>query len=128
MLSERFTMSAALQYYSPFSEDDWMASRISEWIKEMTGSNDSPSYVDIDYDAISQAVVCTAVWSDKLRDGWTDKHSALEEGSDSTVEVGVLSHEANTDPEDYQFGGFLTVLGRDDKPSTPPTSQLKGCH
>ncbi|KAL1642519.1 protease B nonderepressible form [Didymella pomorum] len=30
--------------------------------------------------------------------------------------IGILSHEANTDPEDYQFGGFLTVLGRDDKP------------
>lgn len=120
MLSERFTMSTALQYYSPFSEDDWMASNIAGWIETMTGSNDTPSYMDIDYDAISQAVVCTVVWSNKLRDGWTDKYSAPEEDSDLTVEIGVLSHEANTDLEDYQFGGFLTVLGRDDKPSTTP--------
>ncbi|KAF1933685.1 PIG-X-domain-containing protein [Didymella exigua CBS 183.55] len=116
MLSERFTMSTALQYYSPFSGDDWMASSISRWIEGMTASADTPSYVDIDYDSISQAVVCTVVWSNKPSDGWTDKYSAPEEGSDSTVEIGVLSHEANTDPEDYQFGGFLTVLGRDDKP------------
>lgn len=34
------------------------------------------------------------------------------------MEIGVLSHEPNPDPEDIQFGGFLTVLGSDDKPST----------
>ncbi|KAJ4379197.1 protease B nonderepressible form [Didymella sp. IMI 355093] len=118
MLSERFTMSTALQYYSPFSDEDWASSSMAEWLKEMTGSGDAPSYTDIDYDAISQAVVCTVVWSTNHVPGerWTDTYSAPEEDSDSTVEIGVLSHEANTDPEDYQFGGFLTVLGRDDKP------------
>lgn len=120
MLSERFTMSTALQYYSPFSEADWEATKVAGWIATMTGSNDTPSYVDIDYDAISQAVVYTAVWSNKSKNGWTDKYTAPEEDSDSTMEIGVLSHEANTDPEDYQFGGFLTVLGQDSKPSTTP--------
>ncbi|KAH6622195.1 PIG-X [Boeremia exigua] len=114
MLSERFTMSTALEYYSPFTEDDWSASEIAVWFQRMTGEMSTPAYVDIDYDAISQAVICTAVWSSGPRIGWTDQFAVPED--DSTVEIGVLSHESNTDPEDYQFGGFLTVLGRDDKP------------
>lgn len=128
MLSERFTMSTALHYYSPFFHEDWSSSPMAVWIEEMTGSHISPSYMDIDYDAISQAVICTVVWStDYVHDGgmWTDTYSAPEGDLDSTVEIGILSHEANTDPEDYQFGGFLTVLGRDDKPSTIPCLQLK---
>lgn len=123
MLSERFTMSTALHYYSPFFHEDWSSSVMAMWIEEMTGSHVLPSYVDIDYDAISQAVICTIVWStDHAHDGgrWTDTYSAPATHSDSTIEIGILSHEANTDPEDYQFGGFLTVLGRDDKPSTIP--------
>ena len=119
MLSERFTMSTALQYYSPFSENDWGVSKVAGWLQSMTGAKSTPSYVDIDYDAISQAVVCTAVWSDSpSRIGWTDRFTASDE--ESTVEIGVLSHEPNPDPEDIQFGGFLTVLGSDDKPSTCP--------
>jgi hypothetical protein len=117
MLSERFTMSTALQYYSPFSENDWGASKVAGWLRNMTGAKSTPSYVDIDYDAISQAVICTAVWSDSpSRVGWTDQFTASDE--ESTMEIGVLSHEPNPDPEDIQFGGFLAVLGSDDKPST----------
>lgn len=122
MLSERFTMSTALQYYSPFSGDDWTASKIAGWFQELTGEKSMPTYVDIDYDAISQAVTCTGVWSSGPRIGWTDHFRAPED--ESTVEIGVLSHEPNTDPEDIQFGGFLTVLGRDDKPSTTPLYQV----
>ncbi|KAF2999296.1 protease B nonderepressible form [Curvularia kusanoi] len=114
MLSERFTMSTALQYFSPLSEDNWHASKLATWLQEVTREISTPSYVDIDYDAISQAVVCTAVWSSGPRVGWTDQFTAFDE--ESTTEIGVLSHEPNTDAEDIQFGGFLTVLGRDDKP------------
>ncbi|KAJ8110552.1 hypothetical protein OPT61_g6640 [Boeremia exigua] len=118
MLSERFTMSTALQYYSPFLEEDWHASKLADWFKKLTGEKSTPTYVDIDFDAISQAVVCTAVWSSGPRIGWTDQFTAADD--ESTVEIGVLSHEPNTDPEDIQFGGFLTVLGRDDSPSNTP--------
>ncbi|KAF2630350.1 PIG-X-domain-containing protein [Macroventuria anomochaeta] len=115
MLSERFSMSTALQYYSPFSEDDWDASKIAEWFQNMTGADSSASYIDIDYDAISQAVIFTVVWSHAPnKKGWTESVYVPED--ESTVEIGVLSHEPNTDPEDVQFGGFLTMLGRDDKP------------
>lgn len=121
MLSERFTMSTASQYYSPYSEEDWRTSKVAKWFSQLTGEESTPSYVDIDYDAISQAVICTALWSSGPRLGWSDQFTGSD--GDSTLEIGVLSHEPNTDPEDIQFGGFLTVLGRDDKPSTTKT-----CH
>lgn len=110
-------MSTASQYYSPYSRDDWDVSKIADWLQKMTGATSSASYIDIDYDAISQAAVFTLVWphAPSTR-GWIEQFNAPKD--DSTVEIGVLSHEPNTDPEDIQFGGFLTVLGRDDKPST----------
>ena len=117
MVSERFTMSTASQYYSPFSKDDLDASRIAGWFKRATGT-DAPLYLDIDYDAISQTVVVTSVDTNPPKGvkGWWDVIRLPEH--ESTVEIGVLAHEPNTDPEDIQFGGFLTVLGRDDTPST----------
>ncbi|KZM19512.1 protease B nonderepressible form [Ascochyta rabiei] len=124
MLSERFSMSTASQYYSPFSFDELNKSLLSE----VTCPNDndtcrylkkylpSASYVDLDYDAISQAWIFTAVWPKAPSDaGWTDTIVKRQE-EQSTVEIGVLAHEPNTDPEDIQFGGFLAVLGQDDKP------------
>lgn len=75
------------------------------------------TYMDIDYDAISGALVINAGWDSALSDdGWTETIS--REKSDGAVEIGVLMHEPNPDPEDVQFGGFLTVLGQDSKPST----------
>ena len=109
-------MSTASQYYSPLSPDAWEASKIAEWVQKMTKVDASASYIDIDYDAISQAVIVTVFWPNAPSGrGWIEQFTAPE--NESTVEIGVLSHEPNTDPEDIQFGGFLTVLGRDDKPS-----------
>lgn len=115
MLSERFTMSTAFQYYTPFFNDDWAASTISGYVRGETGAH-SPAHFDIDYDAISQTVVFTVLDSSPS-EGWRED-IRLGGSGDSTKEIGVLAHEPNTDPEDIQFGGFLTVLGRDDKPST----------
>jgi hypothetical protein len=78
----------------------------------------SADSVDVDYDAMSQAVVFTVHWSSSPGNpgnDWTEAISVPD--NESTVEIGVLSHEPNSDPEDIQFGGFLTVLGRDDAPS-----------
>ncbi|KAJ4353148.1 protease B nonderepressible form [Ascochyta clinopodiicola] len=126
VLSERFSMSTASQYYSPFSFDELNKSLLSDsacpndkelcrYLKEYLPS---ASYIDLDYDAISQAWVFTAFWPKAPSDaGWTDT-IVKRQGEQSTVEIGVLAHEPNTDPEDIQFGGFLAVLGQDDKPST----------
>ena len=33
------------------------------------------------------------------------------------IEVGVLANETPTEPEELSLGGFLTVIGEDEKPS-----------
>jgi hypothetical protein len=124
-LSERFSMSTASQYYAPLSAEDFTKTGLARWgcpykneaCARFQVLSRLASYIDIDYDAISQAVVLTAVWSEApgRESGWTETTKLSEK--ESTVEIGVLAHEPNTDPEDVQFGGFLTVLGRDDKPS-----------
>jgi hypothetical protein len=73
-------------------------------------------YLDVDYDAISHAVVVNAFWAQAPKESWTEAIRLAD--SEETIEIGVLNHETNPDPEDVQFSGFLTVLGRDEKPST----------
>jgi hypothetical protein len=74
-------------------------------------------YVDLDYDATTQTVVFTFQSTKTFVEpgSWTETINLPDK--ESTIEIGVLSHEFNSDPEDIQFGGVLTVLGRDDEPS-----------
>ena len=71
------------------------------------------SYLDIDYDAISQAIVFNVHWrqSPVPQTIRINAHSPNEK-----VEVGVLSSEQPIEPEELSLGGFLTVLGEDSKP------------
>lgn len=129
ILSERFSMSTAYQYYAPLGVDEFIKGGLARWAVQqgVETSLESASYIDVDYEAISQAVVLTAVWDKAYSgDGWSETISLPQK--DSTIEIGVLSHEPNTDPEDYQFGGFLTALGQDSKPRNfppNPPSQTK---
>lgn len=74
-------------------------------------------YIDFGFDTISQALVVN-VFRHKSTDpgGWTEQITSA--GTTSKVEVGVLANEQPTEPEELSLGGFLTVLGEDDKPST----------
>ncbi|CAN9384287.1 unnamed protein product [Alternaria alternata] len=125
ILSERFSMSTTSQYYDYIDEIDRMKGQFqrtfcgenaSRECYDMVNSFATSSYVDIDYDTISRGVVLTAGWAQARDDekGWTQK--IRQPSKDATVEIGVLSLEGNADPEDIQFGGFLTVLGQDEKP------------
>ncbi|KAJ5061266.1 PIG-X [Bipolaris maydis] len=127
VLSERFAMSASLQFYGHLGEIEGMKEDLQRtlcggkekgYCVDMVGEIVTARYVDVDYDTISRAVVVTAAWphSREGGKGWTDEIRLPSK--DTTVEIGVLSLEGNTDPEDIQFGGFLTVLGEDEKPST----------
>ncbi|KAF1966463.1 PIG-X-domain-containing protein [Bimuria novae-zelandiae CBS 107.79] len=71
------------------------------------------SYFDIDYSSTSTSIVLTAFF-DSPPGGWTE--DILKPSGVHTIEVGVLTHEPNPDPEDIAFGGFLTMLGRDTAP------------
>jgi hypothetical protein len=123
-------MSASSQYYAYLSSIKDVATILGQKFCRSSKSTECLShflslsmatYVDIDYDTISRALVINAGWPFAPdEDGWSE--TVLRAGPDETVEIGVLMHEPNPDPEDVQFGGFLTVLGQDSSPSTPYVS------
>jgi hypothetical protein len=125
ILSERFSMSASSQYYGYLPSIKDLVTVMGQRFCRKSGPNclshflklSTATYMDIDYDTISGALVINAGWpSAPDSKGWTETTTRLP--SDGTVEIGVLMHEQNPDPEDVQFGGFLTTLGQDSKPST----------
>lgn len=74
-------------------------------------------YFDFDYDTITQSVVLSAFWAESPCSGIWDEKIDKKRTSDR-VEVGVLTKEEATQPEEMSFGGFLAVPGDDSKPST----------
>lgn len=123
-LSGRFSMSSSLQHWAYlesiqyFLQNTMRKLNIETFERLVSDYRDtsSLSYLDIDYDTISRAVVLSFGWADAPDPkGWSE--TVFRYPRDSTVEIGVLIHEANSDPEDIQFGGFLTVLGEDERPS-----------
>ncbi|RAR06666.1 pig-x-domain-containing protein [Stemphylium lycopersici] len=118
-------MSASSQFYAHVGEIGEMASsfqrnlcgdKAGAYCVQMVAEMVKARYIDVDYDTISRAVVVTAGWphADESEKSWNDE--IRPPSQDATVEIGVLSSEGNADPEDIQFGGFLTVLGQDDHP------------
>jgi hypothetical protein len=119
-------MSASSQYYAYLSSIRDVATVLGQKFCKSKGgeclhqalSLSTATYLDIDYDTITRALVINAGWpSAPSEKGWTETIS--RKSSDATIEIGVLIHEPNPDPEDIQFGGFLAVLGQDTSPSKP---------
>ncbi|MCJ1405397.1 protease B nonderepressible form [Xylographa trunciseda] len=82
----------------------------------MADSLGEANYVDIDFDTISQALIISAYRHEPLDQvGWTEQFDNF--GGAVKVEVGVLANEEPTEPEELSLGGFLTIVGEDDKPS-----------
>ncbi|KAH8725225.1 PIG-X [Phaeosphaeriaceae sp. PMI808] len=122
-LSERFSRSTRAQYYAYLPSINSILLRAHQKIcnkadldcQILVTNLATASYVDVDYDTITRAVIITAGWaSARGEDGWTEFD--FKNQKDGPVEIGVLTHEPNSDPEDIQFGGFLTVLGQDSSP------------
>ncbi|MCJ1256631.1 protease B nonderepressible form [Lignoscripta atroalba] len=127
--SERFASSAAFQYYSLLPSLADLITYIQQKIclrddkicfAEAT-TLESADYLDIDYDTISQALVLSifrhqspksASWNEQIHN----------HGGAVKVEVGVLANEKPTEPEELSLGGFLAVIGEDDKPSYQPVN------
>ncbi|KAF2004404.1 PIG-X-domain-containing protein [Amniculicola lignicola CBS 123094] len=125
ILSERFSMSATSQYYAYLPSLSYLVESIRNNIcVSLPGKASCPllaarllsaTYVDMDYDAISHALVINAFWNKPISAGGWNEHIELI-GKDDAIEIGVLNHEPNPDPEDIAFSGFLTVLGEDTAP------------
>lgn len=76
----------------------------------------SANYVDIDFDTISQSLNFNAFWDFPPESAFWDEQIDTNGGS-VKVEVGVLTNEKPTQPEDLSLGGALMVLGEDSNPS-----------
>lgn len=122
--SDRFTTSSAFQYYQLLPSFGNVAAYIQNKICPMLGDDCSAfalnlpaaDYIDIDFDTISQALVFNVFRHRSANPGgWTDQIASM--GTAGKVEVGVLANEPPTEPEELSLGGFLTVLGEDEKPS-----------
>jgi len=91
---------------------------------------DSLSLLDIDFDVVSHAVTFTTYRHATNRQGkrksqGIDNTVRLSRSGDS-VEVGVLQVEKPDDDEleSLKLGGYLTVLGENDRPCKIPPSDM----
>ncbi len=132
-MSERFSAASTYQYFSFQQTADGLPAAFLKLVCNGTapGLRDCDavleelkhaSTIDVDFDAISHAVILTVMWPPKTADsGSARSHSTIRQASpQDTIEVGVLHPEATTEPEELALGGFLTVVGETDHPSKFP--------
>lgn len=130
VLSERFSSSSTYQYYHGVDDlsiisrrlaDEYcpglnVASTSGQLCKLLADASDAV-YVDYDYDVINHAVtiaiVSAPIDSTKAGDGAARVHKL---SPDDRLEVGILSPEKPDEPEELKLGGYLTVVGEDEKP------------
>lgn len=123
-ISERFTSSAAFQFYQVLPSLSDLVTYIEQKICPSVGKACyakaefliSVDYLDIDFDTISQTLTLTTFQhrppSSGLWNGQISNHKGV-----TRVEIGVLANETPREPEELSLGGFLTILGEDVKPS-----------
>lgn len=147
ILSGRFAASATWQWFRVVAEEGglvrWVLGKVcpGEGNLERCGrvweDVSSASYIDVDFDAIAHALMLTIVWSpfQAGTDGDVEaegKARTIRKAQrDDRVEVGTLQAEHSDSAEELSLGGFLTVIGEDDRPSTlcthpihPPIANL----
>ena len=122
--SKRLAASASSQFYSEvgslkdfvlYVQQKVCANIYSQCLADAVSLN-LAQCLDIDYDAISQSLVLRVFWSQPPNPlGWTAEFRRLK--TRHRLEVGVLANEKPRRPEEVSMGGFLTVLGEDQKPS-----------
>jgi len=80
--------------------------------KEQIGSVELADYIDLRYDAISQSLIINTFRSQPA-EPWRETLQAV--GTHKNIEVGVLGNEKPIAAESLTLGGFLHVVGKDDK-------------
>ncbi len=134
VLSERFSSSATYQYFQ-YSRvrrilDATFVQRLlgdkatdDEAARLRVQELDHADYTDVDFDAISSTITLTAVWSpvasaENFNSTRRASGKIRGSGANQRIEVGVLHPEKAKEPEELSLGGFLTVIGDNDHPST----------
>ncbi|KAL2010408.1 hypothetical protein VTN00DRAFT_6215 [Thermoascus crustaceus] len=122
ILSERFASTSSSQFHSLLPSLSNLVTYIQQKACRASDAECqnravsilSADYVDIDYDSISHALTISGYWSKSPQgDGWTEEIKKRELGADK-VEVGLLSSEPATEPEELKVGGFLAVVREND--------------
>lgn len=133
-LSETFSSSASYQYFQVLPSlvhfNDYL--QTNGWktdLKAKLACENEAEFatyaasLDVDYDAISHAVSLSAAWSadadalvQRPGSGITDR-TVVKFREDHRVEVGILAPEKADEVEELKLGGYLAVLGENDKPS-----------
>ena len=131
VLSERFAAASTYQYYHLASIDQYIGVNLLARLcdskspalhacKDQVQELENASYIDVDFDAISHALVFTAFFNPHrghILPAQRDKRSIKRLRAEDTIEVGVLQNEKATEPEELSLGGYLTVIGQNDHPS-----------
>ncbi|KAL8782850.1 MAG: hypothetical protein Q9213_005027 [Squamulea squamosa] len=73
------------------------------------------AYLHIDYDAQSQDLILTSFHHESPESaGWNEQIKRCH--NSARTEVGIFASQEVTEPEELSLGGFLTVIGEDEKP------------
>ena len=75
-------------------------------------------YIDLDYEDSSQTVVLTSLWHRPPLEQVTWIETISDSHEKGPVEVGVLANELSVRAGEVSLGGFLVVIGKDERPST----------
>ncbi|QIW98774.1 hypothetical protein AMS68_004292 [Peltaster fructicola] len=140
ILSDRFATSATYQFFQQQPSLDGLVEHLTKFCGDLPNDHliscqthiktiSTATEVNLDFDAISHALVITAIWPQEARGSKTSIAGLSEEASvhahgrldanehDGTIEIGVLSAEQADEREELKLGGYLVVLGEDKKPS-----------
>lgn len=119
--NDRFTHSAALQYFQQLSSLSHFIRYAKEQLcpagdascSDRLDSLSGASSLDISYDAVSQALRVTTLWPYQRQPLYASSQPHVR------TEVGILSADKPKTLEPHEIGisGLLTVLGQDRKPS-----------
>ena len=122
MISERFATSATYQYHHILPSLESLSTYVNEKIcatkdprcLARASAIASADYLDIDYDSISQALVIRTYRhrSPEAPGKWQEEVQAVD---NAKLEIGVLASEVATEVEKLKLGGFLAVIGEDEK-------------
>ncbi|MCJ1448294.1 MAG: protease B nonderepressible form [Stictis urceolatum] len=135
VLSERFASSASQVFYQSLDVPVHLLAYVTQKICKTHGEPclsraaalAAADYIDMDYDAISQALVVRTFRQMRAqRPAWNVTIEAIK---DSRLEVGILSSEkpAEPDPETLKMSGFLTVI-REDSKANPTLFEFPSRH
>ncbi|KAK2744969.1 protease B nonderepressible form [Myotisia sp. PD_48] len=84
--------------------------------QERVASFSSVSSLDIDYDDSTKTTIITGYWPESpTKDGWTETIYTPAPAANSRVEIGILAAQPAQNSGDVKVGGFLAILGEDNK-------------